>query len=111
MGWDRGRYYTRSTKVDGRVVREYVGSGRVAELAAQLDAIAREKREQERAEWKALREQVATFDAPLDELHQLVEMVAHAALRVAGFHRHKRGEWRKRRVPSKEAGPDEGRTR
>jgi hypothetical protein len=30
MGWDRGRYYTRSRKVNGRVVREYVGTGPVA---------------------------------------------------------------------------------
>jgi hypothetical protein len=26
MGWDRGRYYTRSKKVNGRVVREYIGT-------------------------------------------------------------------------------------
>jgi len=31
MGWDQGRYYTRSRKVNGRVVREYIGTGRVAE--------------------------------------------------------------------------------
>ena len=33
MGWEHGRYYTRSQKVNGRIVREYVGTGRVAELA------------------------------------------------------------------------------
>jgi hypothetical protein len=34
MGWDKGRYFTRSRKVNGRVVREYVGTGEVAELIA-----------------------------------------------------------------------------
>src|SRR4051794_39320882 len=47
MGWERGRYYTRSRKVNGRVVREYVGSGYVAELAAQLDGLDRDQRESE----------------------------------------------------------------
>src|SRR5205807_1871348 len=44
MGWDKGRYYTRSKKVNGRVVRRYVGTGRLAELSAELDALEREWR-------------------------------------------------------------------
>jgi hypothetical protein len=37
MSWDRRGYYYRVRKVNGRVVREYVGAGRVAELVAQMD--------------------------------------------------------------------------
>ena len=48
MGWDRGKYYSRSKKVNGRVKREYVGKGELAELLAQIDAAERDRREAER---------------------------------------------------------------
>ena len=97
MGWERGRYYTRSRKVNGRVVREYVGAGRVAELAAELDAI---KREQRRLDALALRREkdgLAALDAELKALAEATDLLARAALLAAGFRQHKRGEWRKRR--------------
>jgi hypothetical protein len=103
MGWDRGRYYTRSKKINGRVVREYIGTGEVAELVAQGDALERQQREDERAEEKAKRAELEALDAPLDELDKLADLLARAALVVAGFHQHKRGEWRKRRVHRDEA--------
>jgi hypothetical protein len=97
MAWDRGYYY-RSRKVNGRVVREYVGAGRAAQLAAQLDASEREEREAERQARRAKRAELDAFDAPVDKLDELVELVAHAALAAAGFRQHHRGEWRKKRV-------------
>ena len=36
-----GRYYTKSKRVKGRVVREYIGTGEVAEIIATLDAAGR----------------------------------------------------------------------
>src|SRR5262245_28031254 len=57
MGWDKdGRYYTRSRRENGRVVREYVGGGKLGELAAQLGAIDREKREVKRVATRRARE-------------------------------------------------------
>jgi hypothetical protein len=99
MGWDRGRYYTRSKRANGRVVREYVGAGRVAELAAEMDAIERERREAERADRMAKRARVEALDAPLKRLDEVADLLAHAALVAAGFRQHNRGEWRKQRVP------------
>src|SRR5262249_44786905 len=103
MGWDKGRYYSRSRKVNGRVVREYVGGGRLGQLAAQLDALDRQKQDIERAEQAAARAELDALDGPLNELNELAELLAHAALVAAGYHRHKRGEWRKRRVQVDEA--------
>ena len=98
MGWERDKYYTRSRKVNGRVVREYVGAGRVADLAAQLDALDREQRE---LEWEAdriMRDEATALDEPLDELDALTEGLARGSLLAAGYRMHKRGEWRKKRA-------------
>jgi hypothetical protein len=98
MGWDKnGRYYTRSKRVNGRVVREYVGGGRAGELVAQLDALERQKRETERECARVERERVEALDAPLLELDELADLVARAALAAAGYAQHHRGEWRKAR--------------
>lgn len=98
MGWDKdGRYYTRSRRVNGRVVREYVGSGMVGELAAQLDGLERQMRENKRATFDAERDEVSALDAPLAVLDELADLLARAALAAAGYVQHHRGEWRKRR--------------
>lgn len=100
MGWDKGRYYTRSKKVNGRVVREYVGKGRIGELAAQLDAFDRERRQTARESRRAKLNELKSLDSPLEELDALVTVLARAALLAAGYHQHRRGEWRRRRVCS-----------
>jgi hypothetical protein len=96
MGWERGYYY-RARKVAGRVVREYVGAGRVAELPAQLDAIERQERQTKRAARQAEKTELAALDAGMKALAERVDLVARAALLAAGYHQHKRGEWRMRR--------------
>jgi hypothetical protein len=51
MGWEqRGNreYYYQAERVGGRVVKRYVGGGRVGELAAQLDQIERSERDTDR---------------------------------------------------------------
>ena len=98
MGWDHGgRYYTRSRREGGRVVREYVGGGIAGQLAARFDALQREEREAERATAKAARDAVVALDAPLEELDELAALLAEAALVAAGYRRHHRGDWRKTR--------------
>ena len=67
MGWDKGRYYTRSKRVNGRVVREYVGSGVFGQLAEQLDLIERETRKLHQLEERSEREELESFDSSVDE--------------------------------------------
>lgn len=100
MAWetrrDRGRYYTRSRREGGRVVREYVGCGVVGERAAALDAERRAERESERAAIRAEWERARAAEAELVNLHRAVDLLTRGALLAAGFERHKR-QWRKRR--------------
>jgi hypothetical protein len=107
MGWERGYYY-RARKVNGRVVREYVGSGYVAELSAQMDAALRADREAERAAWREEKAGLERLDAEVERLVELTDLVARAALLAAGFHQHKRGEWRKRRGQDSPCSGDTG---
>jgi hypothetical protein len=104
MGWDKGRYYTRSRKVNGRVVREYVGKGRVAELAAQTDALVREQRRLDALARRGEKADLAALDAELKALSEATDRLARAALVAAGFHQHKRGEWRRKREQPDAAG-------
>ncbi len=101
MAWETrergGRYYTRSRKIGGRVVREYIGTGPVAELIATRDAEARVERTAEARVLRAERDRLAPAEAVLAELDALTELLAHAALVAAGYRRHHRGAWRKRR--------------
>src|SRR5215471_8660036 len=60
-------------------------------------AAGRPRTEAEGAAWLAKRAEMEALDVSLDELNDLADLLAHAALLAAGFRRHKRGEWRKRR--------------
>jgi hypothetical protein len=96
MGWERGYYY-RVRKVNGRVVREYVGAGEVAELVTQMDALKREQRRLKALEQRQEKDELKALDTELKVVNERIDLAAHAALLAADFHLHKRGEWRKRR--------------
>ena len=98
MAWDKGRYYTRSRKVNGRVIREYFGSGEIGVLAAEIDAIERARRENERAAWRVEKEEIEAFDESINKVCEIADVIAKAAMVAAGFLCH-RGEWRRRRAP------------
>jgi hypothetical protein len=103
MGWEKrdrgGLYYTRTKKVDGRVVREYVGGGTLGHLAALQDAHERRRRQEEAALWKQERERLEALMAPVEDLCEATEILYRAALLSAGYRRHQRGQWRRKREP------------
>ncbi len=100
MGFEQrgnGTYYYTAERVGGRVVKTYVGAGRVAELAALLDVETRAERAQAAEVDRRARDELAALDAALEPLNELADAATAAALVAAGCHRPKRGPWRKRR--------------
>ncbi len=100
MGWEPrergGLYYTRSRREGGRVVREYVGSGEIAEALAHADETIRRVRDLERARGRAEVERLEALAAPARELDEAAEVLVRAHLIAGGCHRRK-GEWRRAR--------------
>ena len=101
MAWETrkrgGRYYTRSQRVNGRVVREYVGCGEHAEMAAETDAQQRAVREEQRQKWNAEKANFEQLEELVESLDAGCTSVMRSVLYAAGYHQHNRGEWRKRR--------------
>jgi hypothetical protein len=103
MGWEKrgnATYYYTAERVGGRVVKQYVGTGRVGALAAQLEANTRAERTDAAEAERRARDELAALDAALVPLNKLAAAVTAAALVAAGYHRPKRGPWRKRRAES-----------
>src|SRR4051812_547187 len=104
MPWKRRGdtvYYYRSVRVGSRVRSEYKGSGEIGELFAEISEVNRTTR-------RKLREadlldvehfQVEQRRLGFDDYCRRVENLARPALEAAGYRRHKRSEWRKRRMP------------
>jgi hypothetical protein len=97
MGWERrgnGQYYYRKRRVGARVVSEYVGAGAIGALTAALAG----QRARQRALARQDREQHGAIDAELDRAGAVIRALAESALTKAGYHQHKRGEWRRKRT-------------
>jgi hypothetical protein len=82
----------------GRVCRRYVCKGETAAALSYLDQIARERDEEAK---RQTRVQIATLEASgaaLDAYCGALDGRVSDAMTAAGYHRHKRGNWRKRRA-------------
>jgi hypothetical protein len=91
------KYYTRSFRRNGKVVREYIGGGVKGELAAKADAERRAAREAQAEALRAEGQRHAAAVDPLDELARLTDLLMRATLIELGYHQHARGQWRRRR--------------
>ena len=93
---DGNLYYYRSVRDGQRIRKVYVGAGNLARIVAEGDMLRRTAREQERKREKDELERLEALAAPLLELSEAAEILAHAHLIAAGFHRRK-GEYRRAR--------------
>ena len=104
MAWESrkrgGKYYTRSRRVGGRVKREYIGTGPVAELAAAQDELSRVLKSllrlKEEISNEALMYPIRQMSDQVDKIHETGIKSIGEYLNEQGYHYH-RGEWRKRR--------------
>jgi hypothetical protein len=98
MAW-RGNYYYRPKRVNGRPRQVYVGRGLVARLAAQWDELDRERRKLRDIRAARELEDVGVHDEDVRLLERLADGLSQAALYAAGYWRHHRGPWRRKREP------------
>lgn len=100
MPWElrRGReYYYRARRVQGRVVKQYLGSGDKAQAAAAEDAVRREAKQQTLHRRRQTDAALAAWNRQLDPYWALADRLLGLALAVHGYYR-RRGEWRRCRV-------------
>jgi hypothetical protein len=102
MGWEQvgaRRYFYLSRRVGGRPRRVYVGPANspAAELAAAAAGMRRLGQEAAARERQAEQARHQEVEAPLLALCARTDVLTRAALLSAGFHRHHRGPWRRRR--------------
>jgi hypothetical protein len=103
MAWEtrRGRkYYYRSRRVGGRVVKQYFGRGPVAELAAAMDADQRARRAAEAEVARCEQARLEPVQAATSQLDDVCDLLVNAMLISAGYHRPNYGPWRRRRAQS-----------
>jgi hypothetical protein len=103
MAWEkRGdgrRYFYRSERVGGRVRKTYFGAGPAASVAAGRVADDRAARAEAVAALRSERERLKPVERAVEALAAGTDLALAAALLAAGFHKHDRGAWRRKRVP------------
>jgi hypothetical protein len=77
------------------VIREYVGTGPLAEAIATIDAIERRRREEEREAWRREREAIQADDRLVADVADVVLTLTRAWLLAQGYYTH-HGTWRRK---------------
>jgi hypothetical protein len=99
MAWQqRGtkRYLYRSVKHQGRVLREYLGTGPSAEALYHAEVRERQQRHAAREAWRQTLADHAAIDAQVQRWWEQQGLLLQALLYTEGFYRHDRSVWRKR---------------
>ena len=100
MAWEtrkgKGRYYTRSVKVNGRVHRLYYGKGTEGEYAAGRDLYRRMERSFNWHVARSCKDSLATAEEPFLDLIAVSDFLTDAYLLTLGYRKF-RNTWRKPR--------------
>ena len=102
MSWQspngKGRYYTRSRRVNGKVVREYIGKGELAHAMSALQDARNEFRKSKRAALLSAQQELDELETTMNDYFDRVDTIMKNTLACAGYHRQSRGPWRKQRT-------------
>jgi len=90
-------YLYRSTRRGGRVTSQYLGRGEDALLIDAVETMERDDKEYQRHQERSERKELADLERAIEAMAEQARFLAGEALISAGYHRHNRGEWRKRR--------------
>ena len=96
MGWElRGtrRFYYKSQRFGDQVRKIYLGRGYPAQLAESLDAESRARRASAKAISSAYEAAIAPAERATSAFECSVKLLNEATLTLAGFRRHRHGQW------------------
>jgi hypothetical protein len=99
MAWQqRGtkRYLYRSVKQQGRVIREYLGTGPSAEALYNVEVRERQQRHTAREAWRQTLADQTAIDVQVQRWWEQQGLLLQALLYTEGCYRHDRSPWRKR---------------
>jgi hypothetical protein len=101
MGWEQHgqrRYFYRPFRLNGKVRRQYIGTGGIGQLADEGDALRTRQKTKERESLALVQAKLQQVDRSLFLLVELSERLLVAGLLTAGFFRPSRHHWRPRRA-------------
>jgi len=107
MGWENrkgGRYFYTKQREGSRVMSTYLGQSEAARLIDEVSSRRRACTRAFYAEKAAEIEEIIAEDEAADEIFAAVDNLMREALTAAGFHQHKRGEWRRARNDKSKSG-------
>src|SRR5262245_2910031 len=102
MAWQqRGtkRYLYRSVKHQGRVIREYLGTGPSAEALDAAQGVERARRQAVQETWRQTLADQTAIDVQVQRWWAQQDLILQALLYSEGCYRHDRSPWRKRATP------------
>jgi hypothetical protein len=89
-------YLYHKLRIGSRVSSVYVAGGELALLARTLDLAEQEKKRLARLREREAIEAILRAERLMNVCCEGIEVIAREAIEAAGYHRHKRGPWRRR---------------